>query len=252
MEIELTAGGFVERAVFPESELETLHRPLLRRLTRLAADAPPPFIVLLAAPPGAGKSILAAFWEWLSQQDPALLPAQALPLDGFHYPNALLQQRSILRDGRRQPLSDFKGSPESFDLPALRAALTALRQARPLRWPRYDRNIHDPVADAIAVRANLLIVEGNWLLLDEPGWRDLAPLANYRVFLELDADLSRQRLLRRKMRGGFTRAHAAAHYARSDGPNTQRLLQRRLPADVTLVWRQRGPQPGWQLQESTT
>ena len=123
MEIELTVSGFAERAAFPDEEIETLHRPLLQRITRLAAGAPAPFIVLLAAPPGAGKSTLAAFWEWLSQQDDSLLPAQALSIDGFHFPNEVLQQRKILRDGREHLLHDFKGSPESYDLAELRSKL---------------------------------------------------------------------------------------------------------------------------------
>ena len=249
MEIELRVSGFVERAVFPDAEIEALHRPLLRRLTRLAADAPAPFIVLLAAPGGAGKSLLAAFLEWLSQQDPALLPAQALSVDGFHFPNRVLQQRSILRDGREQPLRDYKGSPESFDLAALRAVLEALRRGQAIRWPHYDRNIHDPVAEAIAVRERLLIVEGNWVLLDAPGWRELRALADFGLFLEVDVAMARERLIRRKLRGGYSCAHAEALYARSDGPNTQRILRQRLPADVTLVWRETGAQPGWQLRE---
>ncbi len=248
MEIELTVSGFAERAVFPAAEVESLHRPLLRRLTRLAADAPAPFVVLLAAPAGAGKSILAAYWEWLSQQDDSLLTAQALSIDGFHLPNDILRQRKILRDGREHLLHDFKGAPESYDLAGLRSKLKALRQGRTTRWPLYDRNIHDPVAEAIAVRARLLIIEGNWVLLDEPGWRELSGLADFSVFLELDLALARERLRRRKQRGGYAKDWIEGHYARSDGPNTQRILTRRLPTDVTLLWCQTGAQGGWQLQ----
>ena len=251
MEIELTVSGFAERAVFPDEEVEALHRPLLQRLTRLAADTAPPFIVLLAAPPGAGKSILAAFWEWLSRQDGTLLTGQALSIDGFHFPNQVLQQCKILRDGREHVLHDFKGSPESFDLAGLRSKLEALRQGRAIRWPRYDRNIHDPVADAIEVREPLLIVEGNYVLLDAPGWRELRGLADFGIFLVVDVALARKRLRQRKQRGGYKSAWIEGHYARSDGPNTQRILEQRLPADVTLVWRQSDGQSGWQMVAGT-
>ncbi len=247
VEIELTVSGFAERAAFADEEIEALHMPLLQRITRLAADAPAPFIVLLAAPPGAGKSILAGFWEWLSQQDDSLLPAQALSIDGFHFPNQVLRQRKVLRDGREHLLHDFKGSPESYDLAELRNKLAAMRQARATRWPLYDRNIHDPVADAIEVREALLIVEGNYVLLDAPGWRGLRGLADFGIFLELDVALARERLRQRKQRGGYSRAWVEGHYARSDGPNTQRILQQRLPADVTLVWHQMDGRCGWQV-----
>ena len=246
MEIDLTVSGFAERAVFGKAEIEALHHPLLQRLTRLAADAPAPFIVLLAAPPGAGKSILSAFWQWLAQQDDSLLPAQSLSIDGFHFPNRILKSRRIQRDGREHALHDFKGSPESYDLAGLRGKLAALRRGDAVRWPLYDRNIHDPVVDAIEVREPLLIVEGNYVLLDAPGWRELRGLADFGVFLELDLALARGRLRQRKQRGGYSRAWIEGHYARSDGPNAQRILQQRLPADVTLAWRQTDGRCGWQ------
>ncbi len=248
MELELTVSGFVERVVFADEEIETLHRPLLRRLTRLAAAAPPPFIVLPGATAGAGKSILASFWEWLSRQDDELMPAQALSIDGFHFPNHVLQRRRIRRAGREYVMQDYKGAPESFDLDGLRGKLEALRRGERVHWPYYDRNIHDPVADAIAVTAPLLIVEGNYVLLDAPGWRDLRDLANFGIFLETDVNLTRERLRRRKLRGGYAGDLVEKHYARSDGPNTRLILQNRLPADVVLLWRQGAAHGGWQLK----
>ena len=247
MEIELTVSGFAERAVFPDEEVEALHRPLLQRITRLAADTAPPFIVLLAAPPGAGKSILSAFWQWLAQQDDSLLPAQSLSIDGFHFPNRILKSRRIQRDGREHALHDFKGSPKSYDLAGLLGKLAALRRGDAVRWPLYDRNIHDPVVDAIEVREPLLIIEGNYVLLDAPGWRELRGLADFGVFLELDLVLARNRLRQRKQRGGYSRAWIEGHYARSDGPNAQCILQQRLPADVTLAWRKTDGRCGWQV-----
>ncbi|MCY4526065.1 MAG: nucleoside/nucleotide kinase family protein [Anaerolineaceae bacterium] len=245
MELELTVSGFTERAVFDDDEIEALHRPLLRRLSRLAGDAPPPFIVLLAATAGSGKSILAAFHEWLSQQDDDLLPAQALSIDGFHFPNDVMQRRTILREGREQLMHDYKGAPESFDLAGLREKMQALRCGETVRWPLYDRNIHDPVEDAIVVTEPLLILEGNYVLLDAPGWRDLRDLANFGIFLEVDVDLTRERLRNRKLRGGYAGDRVEGHYARSDGPNTGLILGRRLPADLTLVWRESGGRVGW-------
>ena len=248
MELELTVSGFAEPVVFADEEIESLHRPLLRRLTRLAANAPPPFIVLLGATAGSGKSILAAFWEWLSRQDDELLSAQALPLDGFHFPNEVMKRRTILRDGRQRLMHDYKGAPESFNLAGLRGKLEALRRGEDVRWPLYDRNIHDPVEDAIAVMEATLILEGNYVLLDAPGWRDLRNLANFGIFLETDVDLTRERLRQRKLRGGYDMDWVEGHYARSDGPNTALILGRRLPADLTLIWHGAGGSGGWRTK----
>ena len=245
MELELEVSGFVDRAVFDDGEIETLHRPLLRHLTRLARDSTPPFIVLLGATAASGKSILAAFWEWLSRQDDNLLSAQALSIDGFHFPNRVMKRRTILRDGQQRLMHDYKGAPESFDLEGIRCKLAALRRGEAIRWPLYDRKIHDPVEDAIAVTSPLLILEGNYVLLDAPGWRELRGLADFGIFLETDVDLTRERLRQRKLRGGYDMEWIEGHYARSDGPNTAMILGQRLPANLTLVWRQADGRGGW-------
>ena len=245
MELELEVSGFVDRAVFDDGEIETLHRPLLRHLTRLARDSTPPFIVLLGATAASGKSILAAFWEWLSRQDDNLLSAQALSIDGFHFPNRVMKRRTILRDGQQRLMHDYKGAPESFDLEGMRCKLAALRRGQAIRWPLYDRKIHDPVEDAIAVTSPLLILEGNYVLLDAPGWRELRGLADFGIFLETDAALTRERLRQRKLRGGYDMEWIEGHYARSDGPNTAMILGQRLPANLTLVWRQADGRGGW-------
>lgn len=245
MEIELTVSGFAERAVFTDAEVESLHRPLLRHWTRLARDSTPPFIVLLGATAASGKSILAAYWEWLSQQDDSLLTAQALSIDGFHFPNQVMKRRTILRDGQQRLMHDYKGAPESFDLAGIRKKLSALRHGEALRWPLYDRNIHDPVEDAIAVTESLLILEGNYVLLDAAGWRELRGLADFGIFLETDVDLTRERLRQRKFRGGYDGDWVEGHYARSDGPNTRLILGQRLPADITLTWRHADGRGGW-------
>ena len=67
-------------------------------------------IVAIAGPPGAGKSTFAE----------ALLPllpegsAAVVPMDGFHYDNAVLQALGMM---------ERKGAPESFDFDGLRHLL---------------------------------------------------------------------------------------------------------------------------------
>ncbi len=42
----------------------------------------------------------------------------------------------------------------------------------------YDRLLHNPVEDAINIDGDIIILEGNYLLLDEEGWRDVADFAD--------------------------------------------------------------------------
>ena len=90
MEAKLTVNGFGFVARYGEKDVERVLLPLLMRLTELQAERDRRLIAFLAAPPGAGKSTLAAFMEWLSRRTPEATPLQAVGMDGFHCPNAYL------------------------------------------------------------------------------------------------------------------------------------------------------------------
>jgi pantothenate kinase len=102
-------------------------------------------------------------------------------MDGFHHPQRYLDLHTTLRDGVEVPLARVKGAPESFDLEALTRAMKRVAAGEDCLWPVYDRVLHDPMPDALVVTGDLVLLEGNYLLLDEPGWRALASLADYTV-----------------------------------------------------------------------
>ena len=78
--------------------------------------------------------------------------------------------------------------------------------------PGFDRQIEEPVPNAIAIGQELstVVVEGNYLLLDSGGWEVVIPLLDVTVFIEVDNDVRRARLTERHMRFGKTRADATA------------------------------------------
>jgi hypothetical protein len=228
------AGQYWEVQI-ARAELDAVHRPLLHHLIAQAAAKQGRYLVLLAGPPGSGKSTLGALWEALAAETGLQTPFVTLPMDGFHYPNAVLDARTIARQGETVTLRRVKGAPESFQLDQITRSITQLAAGAPLAWPRYDRRIHDPAPDAIPVPATgIIVVEGNYLLLDEPRWRELKPCADFSIFVECDEALARQRVLARLQRGGRPAEVAAQHYAFNDGPNWERVMQHRLPSDVVL------------------
>lgn len=233
MRMTLNNSGVAVEAAFPDANVRDIFLPLLMRLTALHRRKGRRVVALLAAPPGAGKSTLAMFLEGLSRETPGVQPLTALGMDGFHLPRAYLAGHTAVRDGEVIPLAQIKGAPETFDLAVLSSALAHVAAGENCPWPRYDRALHDPVAGD-AVTGEVVLVEGNYLLLDMPGWRELRKYADYSVFIDADPDRLRRRLVARHVAGGRSPEAAAAFVDGSDMANARLCLERSMPADLRL------------------
>jgi pantothenate kinase len=170
----------------------------------------------IAGAPGAGKSTLAAaVVERLG--DGAIL----LPMDGFHLPQATLTAL-----GRRERM----GAPDTFDLAALLNTLTLLTDAhnsgRIVVAPSFNREIEEPVPDAIEILPELcaVVLEGNYLLLDHGGWEAVAGFLDVSFYLDVDGDLRLERLIARHEAFGKSPADARAWALGPDEANA-RLIQ---------------------------
>lgn len=233
MDIELEVNGFKYNVNYSEREINTIFIPLLNKLMNIREHSNHRIIVFLAAPPATGKSTLALFLEKLSTKLANLFMVQALSLDGFHYPNSYLNNHRITINNTEYILRDIKGMPETFDFESLNKSLIELKD-KDIKWPIYDRKLHDPVSDAIEVTTDIVIVEGNWLLLAEKNWDRLKELCDYSIFIEADESVLRDRLIQRKIKGGSTYNQALEFYKRTDGKNINRVMEHRLTPDITL------------------
>ena len=228
---ELTVNGLSFPAVFDTEDVEGVFLPLLEHWTQLQRKLGRRTVVFMAAPPGTGKSTLALFLEALSHSTPGVTPLQAVGLDGFHHPQAYLNTHFI--PGTQAPLSTIKGAPESFDVEALLHMLADARTGDP-RWPLYDRQIHDVRKDQIPLTEQILLLEGNYLLLEEEPWTALRSFRDHSIFLSADPAALEGRLVSRKMAGGASREEAEAYVRRVDLPNIRRVLDHSAPAELTL------------------
>ena len=231
---EMTVNGLPQKIRYNEATVAGLFLPLLHRLATLQAEKGGRILVFLAAPPGTGKSTLLQFLEEMARTHNERTRLQSLGMDGFHHTNAYLAAHSVRRDGVEIPLKSIKGAPETFDVARLATKLAVAKEgATP--FPVYDRRIHDVVPDALTVDAEILLVEGNWLLLDEEPWRDLRALADYRIRIDAPSALLKDRLIARKVQGGLSEGDATAFYETSDRRNVERFAAHAGAADE--IWR---------------
>ena len=185
-------------------------------------------IVAIAGSPGSGKSTAAeSLKARLNARRPGV--ADILPMDGYHFDDAVLNARG---DRPR------KGAPHTFDLDGFRAMLERLRAdtGRDVAVPVFDRSIEIARAGGRIVEATtrIILAEGNYLLLDAPGWRDLAPLFDLTVMIEAREELLIERLTERWLGFGYEPEALIEKLEGNDLPNMRLVLQESRPADVAL------------------
>lgn len=231
---ELVVNGLNQQIRYNKATVENLFLPLLSKLNQLKKQKGQRVIMFLAAPPATGKSTLALFLEKLSRENKELEPVQSIGLDGFHYHGDYIKTHFVLRNGKQIPMSEVKGCPETFDTQKLYAKLSALQNQNVL-WPIYDRNLHDVIEDAQEVTRDIILLEGNWLLLKDKTWQRMRPFADYTLLISASPDLLKHRLIARKVQGGLSEPDAEAFYEKSDSINITRTLKDSINPDETWV-----------------
>lgn len=219
-------------------EWQEVFFPLVQHLLDLQARQARRIMVGIAGAPGSGKSTLATRLQRALTQIEGNATALVIGLDGWHVPNELLEEKNILVDGEWRSLITFKGVPESFDADAFLLFLRRARFVNNLRFPVYDRSLHQPIQDAGFLQSahKILIVEGNYLLLEESPWNQIRTQLDLTCFLRVGESLRWQSLIQRHLRGGKSPAAALAHIRRVDVPNARRIGR---PAADLLLERQR-------------
>ena len=193
--------------------VEALPKPRLRNL------------VAVVGPPASGKTTLAAqLRETLNERS---IPTGLVAMDGFHLDNAILDQRG---------LRPRKGAPETFDLAGFASILQRLTVEHEVIAPTFDRARDASIGSSSVVTSDMttVVVEGNYLLLDEPGWRDLSDHWALSVMLEVSAAQLEARLLERWRKFGFDDETAMAKARGNDLPNALRVRENSLTADMTI------------------
>ncbi|AZQ69381.1 nucleoside triphosphate hydrolase [Silicimonas algicola] len=183
-------------------------------------------LVALAGPPASGKSTLAE--TLVSDLRARGCPATLVPMDGFHLENPRLVEMGLLHR---------KGAPETFDLAGFADLIARLPQEDVVPVPVFDRTRDCTVPGAARVSPNdrVVVIEGNYLLLDEPGWRDLASHWDVSIWIDVPEAVLKRRLVQRWLDHGLDPDAAEARAEGNDMANARRIAAHRLPADMVVT-----------------
>ncbi|KAH6766727.1 P-loop containing nucleoside triphosphate hydrolases superfamily protein [Perilla frutescens var. hirtella] len=235
-----------EIPIVEAGSMDEIYDVLAERLVPVAAAESNPnfrYIVGLCGPPGAGKSTLASqvanrvnelwlqrsafFNELVESPEVAIV----LPMDGFHL---YRHQLDAMKDPEEAHAR--RGSPWTFDPERLLRCLTNLRNEGSVYAPSFDHGVGDPVEDDIFVslQHKVVIVEGNYLLLDEDVWRDVSSILDEKWFIDVDIKKAMQRVLKRHISTGKPPDVAKWRIDYNDQPNAELIMKSKKRADLII------------------
>lgn len=184
-------------------------------------------MIAVCGAPASGKSTLAdQLCQGLLTQG---VSACVVPMDGFHLDNSILQAHGTL---------DRKGAPYTFDSAGFAALVGRCASQDDVYYPTFDRSRDISIAASGMVSRGIdtVVVEGNYLLMQTPGWADLSPLWDVSIYLDVAPEELEKRLIARWIHHGLSPEAAAKRAAENDLPNAVTVTQNSAAAD--FIYRQ--------------
>lgn len=195
-----------------EVNIQQLAEELSAKLKRLQPEQR--VIIGLVGYPGAGKSTVSAALVNAVNNLHNQTVASVVPMDGYHFSNEELESKGLLA---------LKGVPDTFDASSFIVLLKELRKpaVKTVCCPKFDRSIEASIPDGIAIEPEhrLLVVEGNYLLLDKEPWNSIRDLLDEAWFLHADLNTILPRLVERHREGGRTESGIKTKMESTDIPN---------------------------------
>jgi pantothenate kinase len=221
--------------------MDEAYANLAARIWEVAsARAPKRILVGMAGPPGSGKTTIAAKVLGLLNSELGK-PAVAIPMDGFHYTRAQLDAFPDPTEAHKR-----RGAPWTFNVDAVLAlahllhtsTLVDAEHRKDILAPSFDHAIKDPIPDDICIpaAASIVILEGNYLLLDEPKWRDIGPQLDFRILVHVAHDEARARIAQRHVLSGIEAnlELSQKRFDSNDGPNGNLIRSKIVSTDIVV------------------
>jgi len=218
--------------------METQTRKLVDKVLKKLQDLPSDkrYLIGIAGIPGSGKTTLANVVAKAVNEavdDPRI--AEAISMDGYH-----LTRKQLSAMPNAEEAHARRGAAFTFDVDAYLDLVIDLRNppTKPIVAPTFDHRRKDPrPGDVCIVReTRVVIVEGNYIALNEPLWKDAKALFDEVWFVEVDFEVARRRLRERHVRAGIvsTLEEGDKRASENDLVNGEEILDKRLPVDEII------------------
>jgi len=182
-------------------------------------------MIAVVGAPGAGKSTISA--PLMAGLAKAGARAAVIPMDGYHLDDRILGPRGDL---------PRKGAPHTYDVGGFRAMIDRVARGDTVYIPVFDRSREIAIAGAEEIGAEIdtVVVEGNYLLLQDGDWAGIADRWDISLFLDVPEEVLERRLMARWRDMGMSEDQARTKVAGNDLINMRTVLDRSAPADITV------------------
>ncbi|KAI4319488.1 hypothetical protein MLD38_033078 [Melastoma candidum] len=201
------------------------------------------YIVGLAGPPGSGKSTVASevvrrvnkLWprnpHSFDSEASLLDVATILPMDGFHLYRCQLDSMENPEEAHAR-----RGAPWTFDPKRMLKCIKKLKNEGSVYAPSFDHGAGDPLEDDIfiSLQHKVVVVEGNYIFLDEGDWTAISSLFDEKWFIDVDIDKAMQRVLKRHVLTGKPPDVAGWRVEYNDRPNAKLIMESKKNADLIV------------------
>ena len=206
--------------------LGLIYDQLLRSITdQIDSDNKKRYFLALSGPPASGKSTISE--KLTNDLNTKGYKTSILQMDGFHYDDQILKEKKLLLK---------KGAPETFDVMGLINFLYRLYKEEEVAIPIFDRSLELSRSSAAIISKNtkVIILEGNYILLNNYPWKELHKFFNSTVIINCEEKVLEKRLIERWEKFNLPKEEIKEKVYKNDLPNGVNVLKNSIKADYIL------------------
>ena len=199
---------------------------LIKLLDNLKNDLKNRYFIALSGPPASGKSTISE--KLVKDLTLKGHNSSILQMDGFHYDDQILNQKSLLLK---------KGATETFDVMCFLNFLFRLQNENEVAIPIFDRSLELSRSSAVIIskETRVVIVEGNYILLKTHPWRELHKFFNSTIMINTKHEILEKRLIERWRSFNIPEEEIKQKVFENDLPNGVNVYKNSILADFNLL-----------------